>query len=69
MPTPYGAEHMNQTITAPTVRPFGKLRDGRDASLFTLKVSGGWQATITNYGAIVTSFCVPQEHDPNHQLH
>ena len=62
MPTSYGAEHMNQTITAPTVRPFGKLRDGRDVSLFTLKVPGGWQTTIKNYGAIVTSLCVPQEH-------
>ena len=53
---------MTQTMTTPTVRPFGKLHDGRDVSLFTLKVPGGWQTTITNYGAIVTSLCVPQQY-------
>ena len=52
---------MAQSMTPPTVHPFGKLHDGREASLFTLKVPGGWQTTITNYGAIVTSLCVPQQ--------
>ncbi len=45
--------------TIPTVRPFGKLPDGREASLYTLEVPGGWKATITDYGAILTSFIVP----------
>ena len=52
---------MAQTMTTPTVRPFGKLPDGQEVSLFTLEAPGGWKATITNYGAIVTSFCVPQK--------
>ena len=47
----------------PTVRPFGKLPDGREASLFTLAVPGGWRATITDYGAILTSFIVPPADD------
>ena len=52
---------MAQTMTTPTVRPFGKLPDGQEVSLFTLEAPGGWKATITNYGAILTSFCVPQK--------
>jgi aldose 1-epimerase len=43
----------------PTVAPFGTLPDGREASLYTLEVPGGWKTTITDYGAIVTSFLVP----------
>ena len=39
--------------------PFGTLPDGRAVSLYTLRVPGGWQATITDYGAILTSFLVP----------
>ena len=46
-------------LKVPTVKPFGKLPDGREASLYTLAVPGGWQATITDYGAILTSFLVP----------
>lgn len=44
---------------AATVRPFGTLPDGRPAHLYTLEVPGGWRATITDYGAILTSFHVP----------
>lgn len=44
---------------APTVKPFGKLADGRDVHLYTLEVPGGWQATVTDYGAILTSMTVP----------
>ena len=44
---------------APTVRPFGKLPDGRDAHLYVLETPGGWRATITDYGAILTSMTVP----------
>ena len=43
----------------PTVAPFGTLPDGRQAQLYTLEVTGGWKTTITDYGAIVTSFHVP----------
>ena len=45
--------------TAPTVQTFGKLPDGREARLYTLAVPGGWQATLTDYGAILTTFLVP----------
>jgi len=44
---------------APTVRPFGKLPDGREAHLYVLETPGGWRATITDYGAILTSMTVP----------
>ena len=43
----------------PTVKAFGTLPDGRPVHLYTLEVPGGWKATITDYGAIVTSFLVP----------
>jgi aldose 1-epimerase len=43
----------------PTVRPFGRLPDGREAHLYTLEVPGGWKATITDFGAILTSLYVP----------
>lgn len=47
------------TASMPTTKPFGTLPDGRSAHLYTLEVPGGWKATITDYGAIVTSFLVP----------
>jgi len=43
----------------PSVKAFGTLPDGREAHLYTLEVPGGWKATITDYGAILTSFLVP----------
>ena len=45
----------------PTVseRPFGKLPDGTEARLFSLDNGRGLRATVTNYGAIVTSLVVP----------
>ena len=43
----------------PSVADFGTLPDGRTARLYTLEVPGGWKTTITDYGAIVTSFVVP----------
>ena len=58
--TPSGATTMPATTAAvPTVKPFGTLPDGRPAHLYTLEVPGGWKTTITDYGAIVTSFLVP----------
>lgn len=50
---------MPTTATPPAVRSFGTLPDGREAHLYTLEVPGGWKTTITDYGAIVTSFLVP----------
>ena len=50
---------MNSPLRAPTQRAFGTLPDGRDVSLFTLEVPGGWRAEITDYGAILTRFLVP----------
>ena len=43
----------------PTVSVFGKLPDGREAHLYTLEVPGGWKATVTDFGAILTSLQVP----------
>lgn len=38
---------------------FGKTTDGREVSLFTLQNTSGMKATLTNYGATVTSLFVP----------
>jgi aldose 1-epimerase len=46
-------------FSLPTARPFGRLPDGRDAHLYTLEVPGGWKATVTDFGAILTSLHVP----------
>lgn len=40
-------------------RPFGRLRDGREAELFTITHSNGIRASFTNYGAAVVSVVVP----------
>ena len=42
-----------------TKRPFGKAPSGQAVSLYTLTNRHGAQATITNYGGIVTSLKVP----------
>lgn len=42
----------------PVVRSFGTLPDGREARLFTLE-AGGFRATLTDFGAILTSLLVP----------
>jgi aldose 1-epimerase len=51
-------------LRPPSVRSFGRLPDGREASLYTLEVPGGWRATITDYGAILTSLHVPVRGEP-----
>ena len=48
----------------PSVRSFGTLPDGREARLYTLEVPGGCRATITDYGAILTSLHVPVRGEP-----
>ena len=45
--------------SVPAVQTFGKLPNGRAARLYTLAAPGGWQATLTDYGAILTTFLVP----------
>jgi aldose 1-epimerase len=60
IPSPKTAP-MKPCFSAPTVRPFGSLPDGRKASLYTLEVPGGWQATVTDFGAILTSLRVPTD--------
>jgi aldose 1-epimerase len=57
------ATELTPAFVMPTVEPFGRLPDGREAHLYTLAVPGGWKATITDYGAILTSFLVPARAD------
>lgn len=52
-------EQQTATMQKPTVTTFGKLPDGREAHLYTLEVPGGWKATVTDYGAILTGFRIP----------
>jgi aldose 1-epimerase len=40
-------------------KPFGKMPDGRDVYLFSLRNSKGAEALISNYGGIVTSLKMP----------
>src|SRR5450759_4843679 len=42
-----------------TVKQFGKLSDGREAMLYTLRNKGGATVTITNLGAALVSINVP----------
>jgi len=55
------------TMAAPqldsiTQQPFGKTsKDGRPVELYTLRNTNGCEATITNYGGIVTSLKVPDK--------
>jgi aldose 1-epimerase len=54
-----GTTSMAHAFSLPTARPFGRLPDGREAHLYTLEVPGGWKATVTDFGAILTSLHVP----------
>ncbi len=42
-----------------TTTSFGKLPDGREATLYTLTNAHGMRADITNYGAIIVRLLVP----------
>ncbi len=42
--------------------PFGRLRDGSAAGLYTLTNRNGLAAKITNYGTIITELHVPDRH-------
>ena len=56
---PQPAQEKSTTMQAPVATPFGTLPDGRTVNLWTLEVPGGWKATISEYGAILTSLHVP----------
>jgi aldose 1-epimerase len=43
----------------PVSRPFGTLADGTEVFAHMLRVPGGWEAEIIDYGAILTRFLVP----------
>ncbi|MBK8092494.1 MAG: galactose mutarotase [Verrucomicrobiaceae bacterium] len=42
-----------------TRQPFGKLADGREASLFTLKAANGIRLALTDYGAAIVQLHTP----------
>jgi aldose 1-epimerase len=48
-----------QTTQAIAHKPFGKIADGKDVSLYTLKNASGMEVTITNYGGTITTIKVP----------
>ena len=54
-----------QSPTGLNPRPFGKLSDGREISLYTLQSPSGMKVTITNYGGTITTIEVP---DRNHKM-
>ncbi len=56
---PQAAQGKQTTMHAPVSTSFGTLPDGRTVNLWTLEVPGGWKATVSEYGAILTSFHVP----------
>ena len=42
-------------------KSFGRTRDGREVSLYTLENSRGMRAEVTNYGAILVRLLVPDD--------
>ncbi len=42
-----------------TVRSFGRLPDGREARLYTLRGEGGFEAEISDYGGIIVRLLAP----------
>lgn len=49
------------TSVAVTKVPFGKLPDGQEVSLYTLKNKNGIEMQVMNYGAIITSLKAPDK--------
>lgn len=52
-------QERTSAMQRPVATPFGTLPDGRPVALWTLEVPGGFRATISEYGAILTGFRVP----------
>ncbi|MCA8830977.1 aldose epimerase family protein [Hymenobacter pini] len=46
---------------SPTASSFGRLADGTEAQLYTLRNAHGVQVSITNYGGTVTKLLVPDK--------
>lgn len=46
---------------AVTVKNFGKTKDGKDISLFTIKNANGMEASISNFGGVIVSLVVPNK--------
>ena len=41
------------------IREFGKLKDGRNASLYVLRNTNGMAAAVTDYGATLVKLITP----------
>lgn len=54
-----GNETQTARSTAVNQAPFGVTPDGQQVSLFTLTNDNGMEATVTNFGGIITSLRVP----------
>ncbi len=60
MSTPHPTDRSRSARGASiTSEPFGRLPDGRQATLYTLRVASGASLSVTDYGGIVTALRVP----------
>ena len=50
---------INNSALSVQSKVFGKLPDGREVSLVTLKNSNGLELDVTNYGGIITRLITP----------
>jgi len=55
------AADSTSAVSAITKVPFGKLPDGKEVSLYTLKNKNGIEMQVINYGAIITSLKAPDK--------
>lgn len=54
-----GSGSMHAATPAISLQPFGRLADGREATLYTLVAADGFRADITDYGAIIARLFAP----------
>lgn len=52
---------MASTFAPVTTAPFGKLKDGREATAYTLRNRTGMKAILTDFGATLVSFEMPDK--------
>jgi len=55
------ATDSTSAVSAITKVPFGKLPDGQEVNLYTLKNKNGIEMQVINYGAIITSLKAPDK--------
>ncbi|CCH51749.1 Aldose 1-epimerase [Fibrisoma limi BUZ 3] len=55
------SNNMNEQKAGIDKTSFGKLTDGREAELYTLRNAAGMEAKITNYGGIIVSMTAPDK--------